>query len=184
MAKRHTFSVQGLKAALVLTLVALLAPAVRAGDGVNQTAINRARAFLDAGQRGREIVSCVHFGTKYRGHFYTERRGVTNSGNPVPGHFALVYRLSWADDGESDVAFFCDAAGSLYDVQVLKTNAVLNQPWLAGDLAIKALGNVLLEAFRNNLSQAQRDDVQRIINNASARDLLKWSLRFQQGAGL
>jgi len=166
-----------------LGLLALLVPAARAGEGIDQTAVNRARAFLDAAKRGRNIVGHCHFGTKYRGHSYTETRGVRNGGRPVPGHFALVYQLSWADDGETDVAFFCDARGAIYKIQVLKTNAVLSQPWLAGDLAVRTLGNLVIEAFKNDLTPAQGAQVQRLVNGASAKRLLEWSLKFEQGFG-
>ena len=183
MVTTRTIGVRGSLTLLALGLVVLLTPAARAQDGVTQTAVDRAERFLNAGSRGRDVVGFVHFGTKYRGHSYQRRLGVTRAGNRVPGHFALVYRVSWADDGESDVAFLCDAAGSIYEVQVTWTNAQIAQPFVFANGAIQVLGNTLIQALGNNLTPAQRQEFQTLVNNADAKRLLEWSLRVQQSLG-
>ncbi|MCI0456723.1 MAG: hypothetical protein L0Z62_07060 [Gemmataceae bacterium] len=180
--KTRMIAVWGLSA-LVVGLVALLVPAARAGDGIDQTAVNRADGFLNTAQRGRAILGYVHLGTKYRGHSYQERRVVTRNGNRVPGHFALVYSFEWAEDGKTDLAFLCDARGNVYEVQVVRTNAEINQPWVFAKATIQVLGNALIEAFRDNLTPTQRQAIQTAVNNADVRNLLAWSLNLEQALG-
>jgi hypothetical protein len=153
------------------------------GQQIDPMTITRAQGFLSPAKRGQDILSYVHFGSKYNGHQYRETRLVQNGGVIVPGHAAVVYRFQWEGDGLTDVVFLCDANGSVYEVQVLGTNAVLNQPFLTANATIQVLGNLLLAAFQDNLTEAQRRDIQRFIDNADAKGMLEWSLRFQQALG-
>ena len=80
-------------------------------------------------QRGKAILGFVHFGASYKGHAYrAEEKGQVVPLNQ-PGHFAMVYRFKWENDGLTDIAVDCDAQGSVYQVRVLSTNAILQQPY-------------------------------------------------------
>ncbi len=105
------------------------------------------------------------------------------AGNRIEGNFKLVYRFRWEDDGATDVAFVCDAKGNLYAVQVVRTNAVLSQPFVLADAAIQVLGNLAIEANKDKMSPRERKLVQSFVDNADAHGLLEWSLRFQQLVG-
>jgi len=172
---RHYLST---KTALMLGLLLAAASAapVQAQD---QNAINRAQAFLNANTRGRDVLSYVHAGSTYRGHTYQQRVGVKGK----PGDFALIYRFNWENDGISDVAFLCDGAGIVYEVQVTYTNAVLQQPFAVANLSINLLGNALLGAFRNQMQPEEIQRAQQFIDSANARALLGMSLRLQQSFG-
>jgi hypothetical protein len=175
------------RAALFLPALVVLAAQtnpLRAGDDVDPKALTRAHDFLKTAQRGADILSFVHYGAKYGSHAYQQRLTVVNQkGERVPGHFALDYQFKWEDDGVTDVRFFCDAQGGVYEVQIVKTNARLQQPYFAANLAIKVIGNLLIEAFKDNLNDAQRKEIQQIVDDADAKRMLEWSLKFQQALG-
>jgi hypothetical protein len=170
-------------AAVLLGLLALQVSAARAADDIDSRALARARDFLDPAARGRDVLSYVHFGSKYRDHSYKDLRGVTSGGQRVPGHFALVYTYAWGDNDETDVAFLCDGGGRVYEVKTLGTTAILNQPFLAANLTVKLLGNLIIEAFKNQMTEEDRRQVQKMVDDANAKGMLEWSLKFQQGLG-
>jgi hypothetical protein len=169
---------------LVLGSAAAFANPARAGNDIDSNAMKRAMDFVAPEQRGRDILSYIHYGAKYRGHSYQQWLTVVDQqGKTIPGHFALDYRFKWDDDGVTDVRFFFDAKGNVYEVQIVKHNAVLQQPYFAANLAIKILGNLLIEALKDNLTPEQLKDVQKFVDNADAKGLLEWSLKVQQAAG-
>ncbi len=159
-------------------------PAARAGGDVDQKAVDRAHDFLKMEKCGRDILGYVHFGAKYKDHNYKEIRTVKDAeGKLRKGYFALIYTFEWEDDGETNVAFLCDPAGKIYRVQIVDTNAVLQQPFLTANVAIKVLGNLLAEAFKEKMTKAERKDLQKLIDDADAKAMLEWSLAFQQALG-
>jgi hypothetical protein len=158
-------------------MAALVAPA-QAGD---QKAVDRAHNFLKTEQRGKDVLSFLHFGTEYRGHKYLESRTVKDgNGKLIPGHFGLIYRFDWANDGWTKLGFLCDAKGNVYKVQVVDTNAILSQPFTVANLSIQVLGNAILQAFKNDLNADQKAQLQMLINNADSKAMLEWSLKIQQ----
>jgi hypothetical protein len=169
---------------MVLGLSVWQAAVLRAADDVDQKAVDRAHDFLKTAARGRDVLSYMHFGSRYDGHSYRESRFVTREGRRVPGHFALVYRYKWQGNGLTDVAFLCDARGDVYEVQAIWTNAVLNQPWVSANLTIKVLGGALAELFKDKMTEKERQDLQQLIEDANAKGMLEWSLKIQQALGL
>ena len=108
----------------------------------------------------------------------------TSSGvNNQPAHFALVYRMNWENDGVTNVAFLCDGKGSVYEVQILGTNAILQQPYTLANASITIVGNLILEAFRDRLSEEEMRQVKAMIDNPNARGLLEMGLKLQQTFG-
>ena len=151
------------KMALVtaLALLALLplthSRAAQANPDPN--AVNRAKDFLKTENRGKNVLGSLHLGAQFKGHTYQQIMGVKNK----PGDFALVYRFNWEKDGITDLAFLCDSKGFVYQVQVTYTNAFLSQPFALANASINIVGNVLLDAFRNQMTpnevqQAQTND--------------------------
>jgi hypothetical protein len=108
---------------------------------------------------------------------------VTSQGKRVPGHFALVYHFDWQDDGKTQLGFLCDAKGNVYEVQLVKSNASLNQPFTLANTTLKVLGNLLIEAFKDKMTAAEKKQVQKIVDDADAKAMLEWSLKFQQALG-
>jgi hypothetical protein len=168
---------------LVVGLMAGLGTLARAADDIDAKAVARAHNFLKTKQRGRDVLGFVHLGTRYKSHSYKATHYVNRAGKRVPGHFALVYTFKWAEDGETNVGFLCDARGTVYQVQIVDTNAEINQPFAVADLAIKALGNLFIEAFKDELTQNDKKVIQKLVDDADARGLLELSLRFQQKLG-
>jgi hypothetical protein len=165
----------------MLVLIVVVPQTVRADDEVDQRAVDRAHGFLKGAARGRHILGYMHAGTKYAGHKYTEMKYVTDGdGKRIPGQFALVYAFDWNDDGTTDVAFLCDRRGNVYEVKVLETNAVINQPFALADATIQILGNVLIEAFGDKMTAEEKKQVQKAVDDSDAKGLLEASLKFQQ----
>jgi hypothetical protein len=171
----------------VVPLAALLAilalPAASFGQA--PAAVARAQRFLGSAQTGREVLGYAHFGSANKGHSYLARGGVTDRfGRAVPGHFYLSYVYRWGNDrGETVLAFLCNADGYVYEVQVVRTNAILNQPFALANVSNKLIGGLLLGAFGADLTPAEKRDIQRAIDNADAKDLLQRNLALRQRLG-
>lgn len=165
-------------AALVLLLGGVMASPARADD---DEAVARAHAFLGTAERGTDVLGFLHAGARYRGH---QLKAVTSvedgAGNRVPGHLALVYHYRWGNDGFTDVAFLWDEDGALYDALVVRTNAILSQPFALARASIALLGAVVLEAFDEHLTAQDRRLLRRLVEAADVRTLMVWNLRFQQ----
>jgi len=168
---------------VLIGLFAISSSTVR-GEEANSEAIQRAHKFLRTAACGKDVIGIAHFGTTYKTHSYLKTLNVTTSeGKPVPGHFALVYHYEWDPNGWTDIAYLCDTRGSIYDVQVQDTNAILQQPFAAADATIQVVGNVLLAAYKDKLTDADRKQFKTILANADSRGLLKWSLKMEQTLG-
>lgn len=152
-----------------------------------KTAIEKADRFLNTPKTGEYVLGFVHLGATYRGHTLKEiRRVVDGDGEAVPGEFALVYRFDWetSDAGETDVAFLCNRDGDVTQARVLRTNAVLQQPFAFADAAIQVVGAIVLDAFRDQLSEEDQRIVARLIQNSDSKGLLTVGLILRQAAGL
>jgi hypothetical protein len=147
-------------------------------------AIDSADRFLRTEDRGIESLGYIHFGANYHGHEYLRTVSVIDGqGSPIPGQFALVYRFKWEGDGITDVAYLCDASGYVYKVQIMYTNAILSPPFVLANAAIKLLGNALIQANKDKMSEFERKAVQELVDKADAKGLLEWSLKFEQRFG-
>jgi hypothetical protein len=179
MFARTTVSRSVSTAGLLLMTLALLAPSALAD--VSQRAIDRAGDYLDKENVGKDILSFVHFGANYKSHAFLNRRNVVDErGRNQADKFALVYRFTWENDGETDVAFFCDSAGAIYQMKVVRTNAVLQQPFAMADITIQVLGDAIVKAMGDNLKEKDRVDLKRLIDSSDSHGLLVAYLRFGQ----
>jgi hypothetical protein len=187
--KRHlfsrAFSLRGcanprlFAVSLAISLFTAICPAQSQGDV--SRAVVLADGFLRSEARGRETLGYLHFGAAYHGHEYLRTVSVVGGdARPIPGHFALVYRFHWEDDGITDLAYLCNEAGRVYRVQVMYTNAVFSPPFGLANLAIQVLGDALIEANKNEMSDLERKVVQKLVDSADAKGLLEWSLQFEQ----
>lgn len=169
---------------VVLTLLASLGLPANAANSFSDSAVRRAAAFVDTKSRGEFVLGHLHMFATYRGHKYRETLRVTNSTGAVePGKFALVYRYYWNDDDYTDLAYFFDAKGGFDGVQAMRSTAIIQQPFAIAELSIKLLGNVLVEAFRDNLSPGERASIQQMIDSADVKGLLETALTLQQTLG-
>jgi hypothetical protein len=171
--------------ATIVTLVALFYANGRlySDDRASQQAVRRAKAFLDSADNGRYVLSFVHMGASYDGHTYSSTRTVTRNGETVAGHFALVYDYSWQDDGKTQIAFLCDEQGDVYRVQIMRTNAKFSQPFAVAKLSIDLLGNALLEAFKEKMSETDRAQLQTLIRDSNPQAILELGLKLRQAFG-
>ncbi len=155
-------------------LLLVLAP-LTAWAEAPQTAIDRAHRILSTKTVGVDVLLFLHMGTAYHGHTLTGTRNVQNE----PNDFALVYRYKWGDDGVTDLAILCDETGNPYAVRVLYTNAILNQPFVVAEATIQIVGNLILEGFGKDMTDADRAAVRKAIDNADAKRLLVWYLQLR-----
>jgi len=162
-----------------LLALCLFASSAQAQGTIDQAAVNKANEFLKTTSRGRDTLGYLHFGAKYVKHTYQQTMNVKNK----PGDFALVYRYNWENDGITDLAFLCDSKGYVYGVQVTYTNAFLSQPFGLANASITVVGNLLLEALRDNMTADEIQQVRRMIDNPDSRGLMVMSLKLQQNLG-
>ena len=147
--------------------------------GQSDSAYQRVRSILDKQQNGQSILEFLHFGADYHGHMFLEESSVNDRyGNDVPSERALVYRYHWADDGVTDVAFFYDARGNIVGSSIVKTNAVLSQPFGLANLSIKVVGRMVVDSD-DKMSDADRKLALELIDDADAHGLLNLWLSTQ-----
>jgi hypothetical protein len=164
---------------LAISFFAAICPAQ--SQAIAPRTVAFADRFLRTEARGRATLNYLHFGGDYHGHEYLRTVSVLGGDDrPIAGYFALVYRFHWENDGITDLAYLCNEAGKVYRVQVMYTNAVFSQPFGLANAAIKVLGNALIEAYKNNMSDPERKIVQKLVDSADAKGLLEWSLKFEQ----
>ncbi|HVU44883.1 MAG TPA: hypothetical protein VHD85_02090 [Terracidiphilus sp.] len=150
-----------------------------AGSYDNDTGIQRAYSILQNRQNATDILSFVHFGATYNSHEYLQTRSVVDgSGNPIDGDFALVYRFHWEGDGVTDIAFFCHSSGQIYKSQIVRTNALLSQPFALANLSIQMVGRMVVNSD-DRMSNSDRELAIKLIDDADAHGLLDLWLTMQ-----
>jgi hypothetical protein len=160
-------------------MIVLAAPAALAE--VSQRAIDRAQSFLKTREMGKNILAFVHFGADYKGHAFLYTTAVTDEDDrQLPDKIALVYRFRWEDDGVTDIAFLCNSKGAVYGLQIMKSTAIIQQPFAIANLTIQVLGNAIIEAMGDDLKDAQRAELKRFVDSADSRGLLVAYLRLSQ----
>ena len=168
-------------------MILALGNAATADESISNDAIQRAAKFVGARGTGDYVLSFMHLGADYRSHKYLDTRYVTDSdGDRIPGEFAVCYRFTWytSDEGETDVAFFCDPDGTVTGMKVLRTNAVIQQPFAIADATIQIVSAALMEAFGDEMTSEDRRIVSRLIQNADSKGLMEMGIRFRQAAGI
>jgi hypothetical protein len=122
--------------------------------------------YLQEKSNAERILSVVHFGAAYKGHEFLAIHSI----NGKPDNFAIDYRYQWSDDGVTDLRFFCDGTGSVYAVDVLASNGVINRPFVIAQASMKIISQLLLD--NSNLTAEQRAALQRLVDAEDARGLL------------
>lgn len=181
------FAVRSLLMVTVVSLASCLPVGglVRAEEP-SQTAINKAQAFLDKQSTGKFILGYAHLGASYTDHNAKSVNHVTDAdGDVIPGKFALVYRFDWDASGAgwTNLAFICDRQGNVEEVVALQTNAILQQPFLVADATIQTLGNVMIEAFKDNMTDTDLRIMRRLVAAADSKGLLGFALKMRQSMG-
>lgn len=149
----------------------------------SQAAIDRANAFLGKRSTGDFVLGYAHLGATYTSHEVQSVRYVQDgNGNVLPGKFAIVYRYNCeaSGSGVTDIGFICDRKGNVAEVVVVGTNAVSQQPFLVADATIQVLGNLVIEAFKDQMTKADVRVVQQLVNAANSEGLLEFALVIRQ----
>lgn len=160
----------------VLTAAALAGPF--AAPAAAQTGTDKAQRALDQAARGRMVCGFLHFGATYLSH---QKIG-SGSVSDKPGYTYLQYRYNWKVDAATDnttVYFFFDASGRLAGTRVGTTTAVLNQPYVLAQAAIKALGELAYEAIKNDLNASGKNFLRDLVDRADAKGLMELVLYVQ-----
>jgi hypothetical protein len=139
--------------------------------------VRRVRRILGSTDVGSFILAgYLHWGAPYHGHQFIEEGRVSQNDKPVPRQFSLVYRFKWDVDGVTDLAFLCTATGQIFQVEVIKTNAQLSQPFVAADIAIKAGTFGLAAALDDQLTDEQKQKIVEAGRQADAKAGLEAAL--------
>jgi hypothetical protein len=131
-----------------------LAGAQRA-RGADALQVARARGFLEKADRTKKILNSMHFGTTpIKGAFNQLFTKVTVNGTEKPGFFAIEMRYNWkgglTGNGETDVQFFFNDKGNLFDVKAVRCNARLFGPFDGGNLVLGLVKGVIKEMAKND----------------------------------
>ena len=164
-----------------------LAPATVQAQQDSKPRVQRAVRFLDSVKRSRYILGYMHFGGTYEDYdILSVLEVVDRDGDTIPGHFALkvVYdwKTSFGDNSTTAIIFF-DEKGTIYDVRA-DTTSIISQPFVLADATIQVLGNALLQAFGEKMSQDDRKQLQKIVDAADAKALMIFGLNLQMRTGL
>ncbi len=174
-------SVRRLLPSVVALLLVLFV--VTQSFAADDAAVVKAHKFLTKPARAKSIMGHAHLGATAKTMQHKDTMGVTRNNVRVPGHFALVYRYEWNEIDWTDLAFLCDANGNVYEIQSLNSSGIFNQPFLLANVSIKLLGEAVYAAFKDDMTQADRDALRAIIDAADAKGLLTFSLRLEQAFG-
>ncbi len=165
-----------------LTAIALIVLAGPfAATAAAETPKEIATRLLNEKDRAKAVLQFLHFGSNYSSHKLTGSGNVNNrNGTEIPGHFYLEYKYDWkvpGDTGTTTVSFFFNDKGTLTEIQVDSTDAVLNQPFLLADASIKILGEALYDGIKDKLSDSDRKLFRKLVDAADAKGLLQFGLR-------
>ncbi len=164
-----------------------LSPATVQAQQESKPRVQRAVRFLDSVKRSRYILGYLHFGGTYQDYdILSVLKVVDRDGDVIPGHFALKVVYDWKTsfgDNSTTSIFFFDEKGTIYDIRA-DTTSIISQPFVLADATIQVLGNALLQAFGDQMSQDDRKQLQKIVDAADAKALMIWGLNFQMRTGL
>jgi len=165
-----------LLALLLLAIGDSFTPPAQAQD-VAQSAVDRAGSFLAPASRGKAILGYLHAYATYHGHEYVKTFTVPGK----RGHFDLVYRFRWSDDGVTNLAFRFDSKGNLYETYVVNTNAEWpwTQPFVAARATIRILSNALI-SDNKDLTATQREAAQELVKAINVEGLMDLDLELTQ----
>lgn len=154
-------------------------------------AISRALRCLNFDEnsaRARDTLGFLHFAASHVACSFEGRLGVVDSsGQTVSGDFALAYEFVWdagGGHGHTTLAFFFNGDGSYEGSRVLKTDAVFNQPFELAKLSIQVVGQLLIEAYGDQMNDNDRRILRELIDRADAKGLLDLQIKLRQGLGL
>jgi hypothetical protein len=137
--------------------------------------------LLDDKDRAKGVLLFLHLGADLSSHKQTGSGKVKNrNGAEAPGHFYLEYEYTWkaaGDTGHTTLSYFFNDKGTLTEIQVDKTDAILNQPFLLADASIAVLGEALNEGLKDYLSDTERRLLRRLVDAADSKGLLQFGLR-------
>ncbi|MBI1248167.1 hypothetical protein GC197_10050 [bacterium] len=149
----------------------------------DQAAISKTRRFLETTTNARYVISFAHFGADFKQMDYLGTVDVKDRyGNKIPGEFALVYYYTWDayGAGHTKIAYLCDKNGNIEDVQVLSCDANVQRPFAMANVSIKLIGQIVIEAFREQMKPDELRKAQALVQAADSEGLLEMGIGFRQ----
>ena len=146
---------------------------------------SRATSLVEHPDRTKQILGCAYPTATFVDVKLVDTCTVfdTNSRLIRPDHFALLYRFGWKSLFDSshttELHFFFDATGTLYDIQTSGTTAV-NQPFTTAEAVLGLGKSVILNQIDERGTQDDRDLARVLLSQANVRGLLVLSLKCSQ----
>ncbi|VTS00759.1 hypothetical protein [Tuwongella immobilis] len=156
---------------LVLVAISSLMTVPMAKAEHDAKAVSRAEKLLSPASMGKTINNYLHFGTTYRSHGDMVLYNVDNR----PTEFALLVTFKWESNGvgTTKVFFFFNSNGAFIGLRVKESDGLFQSPFTAANLTIKLLGEALYEAFKDNMTDGDKQFFRTAIDNADAKSLLE-----------
>jgi len=167
-----------------IVLVAVLALLALA-QAARADAVADARKFLEQDERSKEILGDMHPTTKFVKVTYVATYEEVYKGDTLQtGHFAIEMRYNWegtfVTDGQTDLQFFFDAKGKLYEIKKIRCNGLV-APWTVSDIVLGVIRDVLKDLVKG--SDNESDWNKWIDGCGDARELTLERLKWQQLLG-
>ena len=182
--QKHTFVLALL---LPLTFAAIAPNATMGQTDVSSSVIRKTKSFLETRTTGKYILEFLHMGGTYKSHTLNRVTGVNDSlGKTVSGKFAVIYDFVWDANGKGHtrVAFYCDKQGTITGIKVLYYDAYVNTPFTFAEGAIHVVGQLVIEAFRDQMSSSERRTAESLVRSADAKGLLTLGLALRQSMNI
>jgi hypothetical protein len=159
------------KIALVFVLV------LAAVSGFSQTApIIKAATVIENTDNASTILKFLHFFSDYKGFQYLETdRVIDDYGQTISGRSALVYRFFCTDGDNTDVVFFVNQSGQIYQTKISRSTGV---PFLGANFSIQVLGHLVANSD-DKMTAEQRQRANELVNKADAHGLMDFWLALE-----
>lgn len=138
-------------------------------SGFSQTAPTRkAVSVIENPDNASTILKFLHFFSDYQAFKYLETDRVTENDQTVSGQSALVYRFYCTDGDNTDVAFFVNQSGQIYQTKVIRSTGV---PFVGANISIQVLGRVVVNSD-DKMTAEDRQRALDLVEKADAHGLM------------
>lgn len=156
-------------AVFVLTLAAV--------SGFAQGApLGKAVSVIEDPDNASGIVRFLHFFSDYKGFKYLETDSVTdNSGQTISGQSALVYRFYCDTNDNTDVVFFVNQSGQIYQTKISRSTGF---PFVGANLSMQVLGRMVINSD-DKMTAADKQRALKLMDEADAHGLMDFWLELK-----
>lgn len=138
-------------------------------SGFSQTApTGKAVSVIENSDNASTILKFLHFFSDYKRFEYLETDRVTENGQTISGQSALVYRFYCTDGDNTDVVFFVNQSGQIYQTKIRRSTGV---PFVGANISIQVLGRIVVGSD-DKMTAEDRQRALDLVDKADAHGLM------------